>query len=100
MIDEKFGQETTIPGFEVPLFQSPGSGELDASEVGITPDEIAPMLESAKTEAAPEPAAKEEQAELPTEEPEQEEEEPSQPDNAEEADDSPEWEPGNRSKRR
>jgi len=53
MIDEEFGKEDGIPGFEVPLFQSPGSGELDAAEVGISPEEIAPMIESgtAKREA-------------------------------------------------
>ena len=63
MIDEEFGKEEGIPGFDVPLFQSPGSGEVDGREVGISIDEVGPMIEaeinpgSTETEATPvEPA--------------------------------------------
>jgi general secretion pathway protein D len=108
LIDEKFGQETVIPGFEVPLFQSPGSGELDATEVGITPEEIAPMIESAKKDAVtpsvhPEPqaAAEIDEGDSSTKEqepePTQDETAPAKAEVEEEEDGS--WVPGTKAKR-
>ena len=52
LIDENFGSEEGIPGFEVPLFQGPSSGEVDEGEIGIDLNDIAPMLESGKDSQA------------------------------------------------
>jgi len=46
LIDEKFGEDKGIPGFDVPLFQGPGGGEVDEGEIGIDLDDIGPMLDS------------------------------------------------------
>jgi general secretion pathway protein D len=57
LIDESFGEETGIPGFDVPLFQGPGSGEVDEGEIGIDLEDIGPMLDADNETEAPAPAA-------------------------------------------
>ncbi len=73
LIDENFGVENDgIPGFDVPLYQGPSSGEVDEGEIGIDLDDIGPMLDTqtdddaeTKTPAEPDPVEVPSEIEVP-----------------------------------
>ncbi|MCA9003271.1 MAG: type II and III secretion system protein, partial [Planctomycetes bacterium] len=49
IIDPKFGKNSNLidlDGFDIPLYQSPERGEVDAATVGMTPDEIEAAVDS------------------------------------------------------
>jgi general secretion pathway protein D len=69
MVDPQFGADDAnlLEGFEVPLYKSPATGEVDPEDVGWTPAKRAAALEQA--EPAPEPPEIPDVGEIPPEEP-------------------------------